>query len=422
LHRSSSIRRAIALFALLVLGAAATAVAQEKITIRWAEYPRAGIEEFAAEATALFSQLHPEIEVIYEPVVDPERLTTAMIAGTGPDVVAWWTDHLRGWGESGLLIDLGPYMDRDFTREDFDDFNPGQMREFTLPSGSRYALPLFGGTLAMWYNKNRVNEAGLAEPDENLDWASFREMARKLTRRIGDATEQWGVQAFLSYERVVPWVWQNGGRTHPPGDNSVSLLNEPKAAQAIQFLADLMHQDLVMPVGGMQSNEVFRQGRVGMEIEGSWAINWYMSDPDLEIGIAHLPRGEAGRASVIAYEAYGINRESPNRDAAWLWLKFLTGREANEIRARTLGLQPARRSAAFEWFNVVRDTFPAAAGARVEVFAETWAYAEPAPMYAKNLDAMSVISQALLRIFNQGEPAQIVLDELIPPLNVRMAN
>src|SRR5690606_11398739 len=97
-------------------------------------------------------------------------------------------------------------------------------------------------------------------------------------------------------------------------------------------------------------------------------------------------------------------------------------REANEIRARTLGLQPARRSAAFEWFNVVRDTYPASANAQVEVFAEVWAYAEPAPMYAKNIEAMAVIGQALTRIFNQGQSAQLVLDELIPPLNAAMAN
>src|SRR5690606_5502246 len=154
-----------------------------------------------------------------------------------------------------------------------------------------------GGTLATWINRDRFDESGLAYPSADWTWDDMLNTARRLTLRDSDGNvTHWGAQASLPYERVVPWVWQNGGELHAPGDNSVVLLNRPKAVGAIQFLADMMHVDRVMPPGGWATGTGggsggLGDGRTGMEFEGSWAINWYMTRPELNIGIAHLPQG-----------------------------------------------------------------------------------------------------------------------------------
>lgn len=412
---------------LVALFTSVSAIAADPVVIRWAEYPRAGMDEFAAEAIALFQQEYPHVQIEYEPLLDAAQVTTAMAGGVGPDVLTWWTDYLRSWGELGFLVDLGPYMDRDFTADDLDDFNPGQLQEFTLPNGSRYALPLFGGTLATWINKDRFDESGVPYPEADWTWDDMRDVARRLTQYDSEGNFlYWGAQASLPYERIVPWIWQNGGDVHAPGDNSVAWLDQPAAVGALQFLADLMHEDRVMPAGGWAvgtggGDGGLGNGRTGMEFEGSWAINWYMSRPELNIGIAHLPQGPGGQASIIAYEGYGLYKDSKHPEEAWAWLRFLTGQEANELRAKCLGLQPARRSAAVEWLYATREAFPAASNAELEVFLETWFYAKPAPMFSNNTAAMTAIQSALTRIFQGQGSAQSVMSEVIPALNAQLA-
>jgi multiple sugar transport system substrate-binding protein len=391
------------------------------VTVRWAEYPRAGIEEFQRLATERFNAIYPDIRIEYEPVTDPTKLTTAMASGSGPDVVTWWTDTLQGWGESGLIIDLDPYVKRDLSLNALRDFNPGQMQVFRLPSNYLYALPLFGGTWATWYNADKFAEAGLVPPTSDWDWDMLVALARKLTRHDGDQTTQWGVQGYMSLERITPFLRQNGAELHPEGDNSICLLDKPAAIAAIDFVAGLIHQHRVMPIGGFLSTDVFKAGQVAMEFEGSWAVNWYLSFSDYQLGLVEPPRGPVAQSSIIAFEGYGITRDSKNKDAAWKWLQFLTSKEANEIRALTLGLQPARRSATPVWFRRLRETYPAAANVNLEAFLQAWSYASPQPMYSDQRIAGPRLEEALVRILRNGEPAQTVMSEVVPAVNAALA-
>jgi ABC-type glycerol-3-phosphate transport system substrate-binding protein len=299
----------------LVCSLAAVSTAQ--VTVRWAEYPRAGMDDFKRLATERFNARYPDIRVVYEPVTDATKLTVAMAGGTAPDVVTWWTDTLQGWGESGLIIDLDPFVKRDLSEADLADFNPGQMKAFRLGSGYLYALPLFGGTWATWFNADKFDEAGVPRPSSDWNWDALVATARKLTRYDGSQVVQWGVQAAMNLERMTPFLRQNGAELHPDGDNSACLLNQPAAVTAIDFVAGLIHRHNVMPIGGFEGVEAFKAGKVALEFEGSWAVNWYLSLTEYRLGLVEPPRGPVARSSIVAFEGYGITRNSANTDAAW---------------------------------------------------------------------------------------------------------
>jgi ABC-type glycerol-3-phosphate transport system substrate-binding protein len=397
------------------------AVSAAQVTVRWAEYPRAGMDDFKRLATERFNARYPDIRVVYEPVTDATKLTVAMAGGTAPDVVTWWTDTLQGWGESGLIIDLDPFVKRDLSEADLADFNPGQMKAFRLGSGYLYALPLFGGTWATWFNADKFDEAGVPRPSSDWNWDALVATARKLTRYDGNQVVQWGVQAAMNLERMTPFLRQNGAELHPDGDNSACLLNQPAAVTAIDFVAGLIHRHNVMPIGGFEGVEAFKAGKVALEFEGSWAVNWYLSLTEYRLGLVEPPRGPVARSSIVAFEGYGITRNSANTDAAWQWLKFLTSRDANEMRALTLGLQPARRSAAMVWFGRLRETYPGAADTNLDAFLQAWSYAAPQPMYSDQRIAAPLLEAGLVRILRRGELAQTVLDEVVPAVNAALA-
>ena len=80
---------------------------------------------------------NPHIKVHYQPLTGDwiEKLTTELIAGTAPDVFEMWGDFAVNWAENGLLLDLQPYVDRDFDADYIRGFYPGQWEATVLVAG-----------------------------------------------------------------------------------------------------------------------------------------------------------------------------------------------------------------------------------------------------------------------------------------------
>ncbi|MGI6543656.1 MAG: extracellular solute-binding protein [Limnochordia bacterium] len=295
------------------------------------------------------------------------------------------------------------------------------MASFHLPGNYLYALPHYAGTWAVWYNQDLFDQAGVPSPSNNWTWDDLTNISRKVTMRNGDETLQWGVVAFLSLERVTAFIRQKGGRLFPEGDNSICSLNEPAAIGALDFLHGLIHKEQVMPPGGLTSSIQIASGNAAIEFDGSWALNWLTAAEKWRFGLVEPPRGPVAKSSIVAFEGYGITSNSKDKEAAWKWLMFLTSREANEIRAITLGLQSARRSAATVWMRRVHTMYPGTSHIDLSVFTNIWAYALPQPMYSNQSIAGPMIEAGLSRIFVQGESPRTVMDAVVPAVNAALA-
>ncbi|MGE5481953.1 MAG: extracellular solute-binding protein, partial [Bacteroidota bacterium] len=220
--------------------------ASSRITLRFAEYPRPFENEMLAELIPLFEKQNPDIKIVYEPIIDPVKMTTSMVGGTAPDIVCWWSPDLHFWAKQGLLLDLNPYIQKGIFADDIKDMAPGQVRGFQV-DGIQYALPQYLGTVAMYYNQDAVERAGALEPSDDMDWDDFRTLAQKLTVKQGDKVKQWGFYIFYEIDRVAYWVRQNGGEVMSANDDTVALLDQPAAINAIQYWADFIHRWKVSP-------------------------------------------------------------------------------------------------------------------------------------------------------------------------------
>src|SRR5690606_12830455 len=160
--RTGHLLRAAVVFCVLVcIGASAFAA----VEIRYMANPRMtafgdDVNELLVE---IFNELNPDIKVVYEPATAAwqDRATVQMAAGSAPDVIAGFDHWFRAWLDQGQALDLLPYLPSGY----LDDFVPSHIRLFHI-DGKQYALPLYTGISALYYNQDMFEAIGLTPPDE----------------------------------------------------------------------------------------------------------------------------------------------------------------------------------------------------------------------------------------------------------------
>ena len=149
--------------------------------------------------------------------------------------------------------------------------------DFTTADGGQFGLPRDLNTIALYYNKDMFDAAGIPYPDDTWDWAKLVDVAKQLTKDgNGDGkADQWGFYTETT-DMENYWlslVWQNGGDILAP-DGKSTLLGTDQAAGGIQFLQDLIWKDKVMPDPAIsaETGDAFEQGQAAMEANGSWLV------------------------------------------------------------------------------------------------------------------------------------------------------
>jgi len=73
-----------------------------------------------------FEQKNPDIEVEWREATGNwmDQIPVWVATGVGPDVFETWGNAASSWGENGVSLDLNPYVARDFTAQEINDFYP----------------------------------------------------------------------------------------------------------------------------------------------------------------------------------------------------------------------------------------------------------------------------------------------------------
>jgi len=346
------------LIALLVFS---FSVAAERVTLKFQyrnepEVVAAWIEEFEA--------LYPHIDVEWEvrPGGDWQSLLiTQMIANTAPDVFEFWGAFGQDLARRGLLLDMRPYVERDFTQEEIADFYPvaweSSFARFGPNAGAQFMMPRYINVMVMHYNEDHFQEAGLESPlalDARREWTweSFREAARKLTRVDGDMVSRWGaVVSTSSMPRILNWVWGAGGDFFDLENPTRFIGDRPEAARGIQFLYDLIWQDGSVPAE--DSGSLFPSGAASIYETGFAEVPSYIDTIEgFAWNIVPRPVGPAGRPGYLVDDSFGIWSGTPHPEEAWLFVKFLVSRRGQEILVEHNRIPPVRGSAALRYFEI----------------------------------------------------------------------
>ncbi len=345
-----------------------------------------------------------------------DKLQTGIAGGDAPDVFAMDGPLFPDYQSRDVLLDLKPYIDR--SGYDLGQLADQAVADFTTPGG-QFGLPRDLNVVALFYNKKMFDAASLPYPDDTWDWARLVEVGKKLTLDSnGDGkTDQWGLYTETS-DMENYWsslVWQNGGDIIA-ADGKSTLLGTDQAVGGIQFLQDLIWKEKIVPDPALfaETGDAFEQGKAAMEVNGSWLVATHLA-AGLDFGIAPLPSGPAGRATSINPTGAVAFAGSKSPDAAWEFVKYLSGPEAQTKLMELRASLPANKAVLAGPFGASFD------GAKV--LADAIAYARLKPSF-KGYENFATTLQTELDANVFMEPkatARQAIDKVLPDLNAILA-
>lgn len=339
---------------------------------------------------------HISIELFSEPWATYwDKLAIVSSVGTPPDVFDMSVAYTWDYANEEMILNLQRYVDT-LPRDEY-FFTIMDSLRYPNRGGDLYAFPIGWTASLLFYNRSHFDEAGQPHPNNEWDWFQLRDVAKKLTRDVnGDGIpDVWGFFSSSTHEVLDPLIHSWGGSVLDETQTR-SLLDQPKALEAIQFLVDLIHEDGVSPPPGR--NPGFHTGGVAMYITQSGNVENFMRVADsLDWAAAMVPKGPNGRVVYGGPNNVSISTQSPNPDEAWEFIKYMTGpdRPANTYKR---GWVPINRQAALnpdwlEWNGGARHN--------LHVLYETAEYVRGADFGTTQWSTWrsSVMNQALLPAF-----------------------
>lgn len=274
-----------------------------------------------------------------------ENLVAAHAANSGlPAITVSNTPYVAEYGKGGLTEDLTPYINA--TGYDIDDFGEG-MLVASAYEGKQVSLPFLISTQVMYYNKTMADKEGIVIPEKFADMEPFLKKASK--KDASGKTVRWGT--------IVPgwdqWYFEpfflNNGVKIINDDRMTTDLGGNASVAITEKLQDFMNKGYAYWAAGTSASSTMRQNFFDQNtfsvIHTSSLYNLYTDLADFEVGMAWLPAGETKKSeiggSVILIPS---KNDQKTKNAAWVFLQYLVGKEVNMRWADGSGYMPTRNS------------------------------------------------------------------------------
>jgi len=346
--------------------AAVSVVSAQDVTIRYMLWDTNQLPAYE-ECASVFEEANPGIAIEIEQLGWGDywtAITTGFVTGDTPDV---FTNHLAKYPEFVALeqlVDIEPLVERDGV--DTEIYLEGLAPLWTR-DGARYGLPKDWDTVAVVYNAEMLEAAGVAPEELNeLTWnpedgGTFEEMAARLTL---DANGNNGLSDEFDAENVVQYGFLYPGSGGFAGQTEWSAFaattgwhhtnngvwqeeyfyDDPNFIASIDWYfgmsLDKGYAPALAEVQGLGQLAMFQAGQGALALDGSWMIGSYLGS-DFEVGFARLPIGPEGRKSMFNGLADSIWVGTDHLEESWEWVKFLGSAECQLIVGNTGVVFPA---------------------------------------------------------------------------------
>lgn len=284
------------------------------------------------------------VKIIYEPIADdyPRYILNALSAGTAADLFymdIFWAKNVI---KTGAVEPLDSYL-QDSSVLGKDDIVTSLLEGFTV-DGSLYGIPKDFNSLALFYNKDLFDIAGVEYPNSEDTWENLEQ---KLEKVVAIDQNFIGMALQPDFARMGALAYANGWE--PFVGNETNLL-APEFKEAFAVYTDLKAKGLgLMPadIGQGWGGGAFATGNTATCLEGAWIIGFLRDQaPNLNYGATLLPKSTATgeRGNFIFTVAWGINADSQNKELAFKVLEALTSPAAQQwVLERGLAI-PSRKS------------------------------------------------------------------------------
>ncbi|QRV22099.1 sugar ABC transporter substrate-binding protein [Lacrimispora saccharolytica] len=303
--------------------------AGEDVTIRLDQFSGSGAsEEALKKMIAKFNEQYPDIKVELQSFGYDDyftQLQSKIVGGSAADVFELNFENFVAYASEDVLLDVGGLMG------DASGFNQTALKAFQY-EGKQFGIPNSFSNVVLIYNKDLFDKAGAAYPTDDWTWTEMLEAAKKI-RALSQDT--YGLYRPISFHEFYKGVKQNGGSLLSE-DGRKFTVNLPQNVETLEIMSGWVKDSNVMPsdaqMGGMGDWDLFKTGRLGMIVTGIWAFSDFTDNCNFTWDVALEP-GNTAKATHFFSNAYVVNKETGNPEAAAALAAFLAGnKEAAQIR------------------------------------------------------------------------------------------
>ncbi|QWB95422.1 extracellular solute-binding protein [Mycoplasmatota bacterium] len=362
---------------------------------------------------------------------------TKIGSGTPPDVIIGGDTYTEVYSRS--LLDLTEYIERDKDTFDVDDYIDGIMERLTNEDGNVVFLPRYFNISLLYFNKDLFDQSKVqllnanitpapdGTPDDETHYPHINWTIEDYFTAGGVLTKTGsnGEITQLGSTKVGGWwgewlihLLQSGGDIFDE-DGYVSF-DTDAAKDAFQIWYDKSYgnqtlgRSKISAAPGETDFGGFQGLHVAMEYGGHTA-NWsrYDSMDTLNWGVTLLPTGlETRSGAEFAIDGVGIYKNSPDKEASWAFIKYLSDKEgiADSVEE---GFLTVRKSVFEEMEDGVQKERASLAISAIDPNGEYPNYARTLPKYEYFTDITMNVIEPILQLMLANDSSNISIDEAL---------
>lgn len=316
----------------------------------WDGGQKSGMEQIA-EA---YMEDHPDVTIEVQALGWDEYWTKLEASATSnslPDIFWMHSNQMYKYADAGVLADCTDIVDES-------NYSEAAIEKAKGSDGKIYGVPKDKDTIALVYNKEIFDQAGLEYPNADWTWDDLVSASETIYEKTG----KYGYMAY-AHDQIGYWnfVYQNGGSILNE-DGTVAEYTEPATADAIKFYVGLQDNDWCPTqeqFANAGASDLFFSGQGAMYYAGNWDFaNLCATYPEMngKWDVAVLPKcpdpesGDGdGRAVISNSVSYATGAEGANHELAMDFLEFLGSEEGQRIQGESGVAIPA--------YNGLEDTW-----------------------------------------------------------------
>lgn len=316
--------------------------ADGKTTIEFSHWGGSeGYTDIYKDRIDAFEKANPEIKVKVISVADDydTKMQTMFAGNEAPDVVQV-AENGQNFASKNLFEDLSEYISTN--NIDVEGNWADTMTQYMYEK-KPFALPDRGGPEILYYNKDMFDAAGVEYPTGEWTMEDYTTAMEKLTIKEGDKTVQYGASGLDWTPNWGAFIKANGGSIV---ENGKMVIDSPENLEILKWYNDIYQKGNVLTyqeleqVKNSNADSMFAQGKVAMLTTGFWNVKANTNLENFNFDITTMPAGKEKTTWPFG-SALAISKTSKNKDAAFKFIEFMTGEEAQHMLGETLADCPA---------------------------------------------------------------------------------
>lgn len=334
------------------------------------------------------------------------KLDASLETNEAPDVF-WMNTYVHKYVEAGVLESLESYI----AAENFDlsVYAEGRLNAYNV-GGEQYALPKGLDSVVVALNTELFSRYNVALPQDGWTWDDMRSIADQLRDAIAAAggSEYPIVMELDAQPSWMNFLYQNGGCYLKDGGKTCGIA-EDASKDAVQQVVDLMTNGQMAPYSVLSETpgtDLFISGQAAMVFIGSWKSS-VLEGSTLggagNIQLIQMPAMSVDNHSSMGGLGYTMSKRCANKEAAWEFLKYITGKEALSYEAEKGIDMPAYLEAQSAYVANFKNI-----NAQVFMDATVSGFAYPSN---GNFDWVSTVNDAMQEAFAQAKTVDAAMED-----------